>query len=108
MKGQNGSILYILLVTATIAPLSSAITHFNRNPAWKEALAIGIVILFQTIAVFVFRKHGLDAEFRKKTKNPHIWGFFAKYPVFFGLMITGIGLIVDILIGIGLDKISTP
>ena len=108
MKSQNGPLLYLVLVTATIAPLNSAITRHGRIPPWKEALAIGIVVVLQILAVYVFKKHGLDAEFRKKTKNTHIWGFFARFPIFFGLMITLIGLIVDVLVSIGLDKITTP
>jgi hypothetical protein len=108
MKSQNGSILYFLLITATIAPLNSAITHFNRNPAWKEALAIGLVVVLQVIAVYVFKKHGLDAEFRKKTKNTGLWHFFAKYPLIFGLLDTGIGVLATMIVDAGLDKISTP
>lgn len=108
MKSQNGPLLYLVLVTATIAPLNSAITRHGRIPPWKEALAIGIVVVLQILAVYVFKKHGLDAEFRKKTKNPRLWHFFAKYPLVFGLLDTGIGLLATMLIDAGLDKITTP
>ena len=103
MKKENGHILYIVLVTATMAPLGAAITGWMRNPLWKQLVAIGIVVVLHTLAVVVFRKYSLGEDMRKRQRKGKIWGIFINYPLFFGLFLSLIGVVVHHLVSLTFD-----
>ncbi len=105
MKRENGHILYIVLVTATMSPLGAAITGWARNPLWKQLVAIGIVILLQALAVRFFRKYELGEDMKKRQRKGKIWGIFINYPLVFGLFIALIGVAVQQLVSLGFDLI---
>ncbi len=105
MKRENGHILYIVLVTATMSPLGAAITGWARNPLWKQLVAIGIVIVLQALAVRIFRKYELGEDMKKRQRKGKIWGIFINYPLVFGLFIALIGVAVQQLVSLGFDLI---
>ncbi len=105
MKRENGHILYIVLVTATMSPLGAAITGWARNPLWKQLVAIGIVIVLQALAVRIFRKYELDEDMKKRQRKGKIWSIFINYPLVFGLFIALIGVAVQQLVSLGFDLI---
>jgi hypothetical protein len=105
MKRENGNILYIVLVTATMNPMSAAITGWARNPLWKQLVAIGIVIVLHALAVRIFRKYELGEDMKKRQRRGKIWGIFINYPLVFGLFLSLIGVVIHQLVSLLFDLI---
>lgn len=105
MKRENGNILYIVLVTATMSPMGAVLTGWARNPLWKQLVALGIVIVLHAFAVRIFRKYELGEEMKKRHRKGKIWSIFINYPLFFGLFLSLIGVVIQQLVSLAFDLI---
>lgn len=105
MKRENGNILYIVLVTATMSPMGAVVTGWARNPLWKQMVALGIVIVLHAFAVRIFRKYELGEEMKKRHRKGKIWSIFINYPLVFGLFLSLIGVVIQQLVSLAFDLI---